>query len=136
MYQIRAEQIEFVIQSDKLIHQLVLYLAVHQFIVPTIAVTRLGACNVVERLQLASPMCAIALGLCQLLFASASGLHRETTTSSGYHLGSMHATPQKLYDPDFGNRVTYPVSIRSSRNPPSSMSAGMSRVTWQPSKAH
>lgn len=43
MYQIRAEQIQFVIQSDKLAHQLVLHLAVHQFIVPTIAATRLGA---------------------------------------------------------------------------------------------
>jgi hypothetical protein len=53
MHQIRAEQIEFVIQSDKLTHQLVLHLAVHQFIVPTIGVTRLRVYNAVERLQLA-----------------------------------------------------------------------------------
>ena len=33
MYQIRTEQIEFVIQSDELTHQFVLHLAVHQFIV-------------------------------------------------------------------------------------------------------
>ena len=33
MYQIRTEQIEFVIQSDELIHQFVLHVAVHQFIV-------------------------------------------------------------------------------------------------------
>jgi hypothetical protein len=38
MYQIRTEQIEFVIQSDKLTHQVVLHLAVHLFIVPTVAV--------------------------------------------------------------------------------------------------
>lgn len=75
MYQIRAEQIEFVIQSDEPTHQFVLHLAVHQFIVlfypyrdfvfdqifriaslistfvspvrlATIAVTQLGAYNV------------------------------------------------------------------------------------------
>jgi hypothetical protein len=62
MYQIRAEQIEFVIQNDKLTHQLVLHVAVHQSIVPTIAVTWLGAYDVVERLQLAYLRCAIALG--------------------------------------------------------------------------
>jgi len=33
MYQIGTEQIEFVIQSDEPTHQLVLYSAVHQFIV-------------------------------------------------------------------------------------------------------
>ena len=33
MYQIRTEQIEFVIQSDEPTHQFVLHLAVHQFIV-------------------------------------------------------------------------------------------------------
>ena len=53
MYQIRAEQIEFVIQSDEPTHQLVLHLAVHPFIVLTIVAARLGAYNVVERLQLA-----------------------------------------------------------------------------------
>ena len=42
MHQIRTEQIEFVIQSGELTHQFVFHLAVHQFIVPTIAVTRLG----------------------------------------------------------------------------------------------
>jgi hypothetical protein len=45
MNQIRAEQIEFVIQSDELTHQLVLHLAVHQFIVPAIPVTRLDDYN-------------------------------------------------------------------------------------------
>jgi len=33
MYQIRTEQIEFVVQSHELTHQFVLHLAVHQFIV-------------------------------------------------------------------------------------------------------
>jgi hypothetical protein len=42
MYQIRTEQVEFVIQSDKLTHQFVLHLAVHLFIVPFVAVTRLA----------------------------------------------------------------------------------------------
>jgi hypothetical protein len=60
MHQIGAEQIEFVIQSYKLTHQLVLQLAVHQLIVPTISVTRLGVYSVVERLQLASLTCATA----------------------------------------------------------------------------
>jgi len=64
MHEIRAEQIEFVIQSDELTHQLVLHLAVHQYIVPAIAVTRLGAYDVVERLQLAYLTCAIALRFC------------------------------------------------------------------------
>jgi hypothetical protein len=32
VYQIRTEQIEFVIQSDELTHEFVLHLAVHQFI--------------------------------------------------------------------------------------------------------
>ncbi len=73
IYQIRAEQIEFVIQSDELTHQFVLHLAVHQFIVSTIAVTRLGAYNADERLQVAYLTCAIALRFCELLFASASG---------------------------------------------------------------
>ena len=35
MYQIRAEQIEFVIQSDEPTHEFVLHLAVHQLIVPS-----------------------------------------------------------------------------------------------------
>ncbi len=65
MYQIRTEQIELVIQRDKLAHQVVLLFAVHLFIVPTVAVTRLVVYNV------------------------------ATTTSSGYHFDSMHATPQK-----------------------------------------
>jgi hypothetical protein len=56
-----------------LTHQFVLHLAVHQFIVSTIAVTRLGAYNADERLQVAYLTCAIALGFCELLFASASG---------------------------------------------------------------
>ena len=60
MYQIRTEQIELVIQRDKLAHQVVLHFAVHLFIVPTVAVTRLAVYNV------------------------------ATTTSSGYHFGSMH----------------------------------------------
>src|SRR6266436_6469453 len=87
MHQIRTEQIEFVIQSHELTHQFVLHLALHQFIVPsysyldfvfhrvfacrtslistsvspiqltTIAVTRLGAYNGDERLEV-----AVALG--------------------------------------------------------------------------
>src|SRR6266852_9413551 len=46
MYQIRTEQIDFIIQSDKLTHQVVLHLAVHLSIVHTVAVTRLAVYNV------------------------------------------------------------------------------------------
>jgi heme/copper-type cytochrome/quinol oxidase subunit 4 len=53
MYQIRTEQIEFVIQSDELTDQFVFHLAVHQFIVHAVAITRLGASTVDEQLQLA-----------------------------------------------------------------------------------
>jgi len=76
MYQIRTEQIEFVIQRDKLTHQVVLHLAVHLFIVPTVAVIRLAVYNIDARLQVPYGTRASALGFCQLLFASAFGQHR------------------------------------------------------------
>jgi hypothetical protein len=50
--------------------------------------------------------------------------------------GFGRAMPQKQCVAHFGNGARYPVSICSMSNPPSLISDGMSRVTWQPSNAH
>ncbi len=102
MYQIRTEQIEFVIQSDKLTDQVVLHLAVHVVIVPTVAVSRLAVYNVDARLQVAYGTCAIALGFCRLLFASGTPTRRTISAKRGSlrRASSRGSTPTKAIQRD------------------------------------
>src|SRR5579864_1636526 len=52
-----------------------------------------------------------------------------------FRLSDGTATPHQQYDPDLGKGDRYPASTFSIAKPPFSRRSGISRVTWQPSKA-